>query len=151
MRRLRTTRLLPLLCLLLLQPPAAAAARAPGGELTVADYCELTRALLELSAREWQERVDAAAQKKGDRKEMLRTLERVAKSYRAQQDEVYGRFGMSAREDLRYASDHQSEIESYLEENPEVRDSIESLKARIDALIEQFESAAAGPTEGARR
>ncbi len=146
-----TTRTLTLLCLLLLLPCAGLLARGADGELSVADYCAMTQSLLEISASEWQERVDIAAEKKADRKEMLRKLEEITNRYRARQGEVYSRYGISPRDDLRYAAAHRAEIENYLEENSEVRNSIESLKGRIDALVQQFESATATPTQGAQR
>jgi chromosome segregation ATPase len=152
MRRIRKMPLLMLLGLLLLSySPAALAGARAGDGLTVAGYVEMTQSLLELSLAEWQERIDAATRKKGDRKELLRALEDVSKRYRARREEVYGRYQMSPAADLRYASDHRAEIEGYLEENAELRDALDSLKARLEALIQQFESAMSGPTEGAPR
>jgi transposase len=111
----------------------------------------MTQSLMELSVKEWEERAQAAAANKGDRKKLSAALEDVTKRYRPRREEIYGRYRMTPKEDLRYASDHQPEIADYLDEHADVRDAIDSLKARIDALIEQVESAAAPPAEGAQR
>lgn len=141
-----------LLLLTLAHGPAADARVArPGGGLSVEDYCAMTQSLMELSVSEWEERAQAAAANKGDRKKLAAALEDVTKRYRPRREEVYGRYGMSPKEDLRYASEHQSEIADYLDEHTDVRDALDSLKARINALIEQVESAAPPSQEGAPR
>lgn len=119
--------------------------------ITVEDYCRLTQSLMELSVKEWEQRADLAATNKGDRKQLAAKLEAVTKQYRPLRVEVYSQYGLTPAEDLRYASDHRSEIADYLDEHPDIRDSIESLKARINALIEQVEAAAPTPPEGAQR
>lgn len=140
------------LLLLTLPPGAVSPLPARGGGITVEDYCGLTKSLMELSVKEWEERAQVAAANKGDRKTQAAKLEEVAKEYRPQRGEVYARYGMTPSEDLRFASEHRSEIADYLDEHPEVRDSLDSLKARIDALIEQVESAApAAPPEGGQQ
>lgn len=95
---------------------------------------------MELSIQEWQERVEAANQNKDDRKKLTERLEEITDRNRGLRDETYRRYGMSARDDLRYASAHAKEIESYLEENPDVRNAIGSLKERISSLVQQFEA-----------
>jgi hypothetical protein len=147
------TRTLSTFLLLTMLLPGAAAAYAPpaDGGLTVEDYCLMTQSLMELSVKEWEERAQAAAANKGDRKKLSAALEDVTKRYRPRREEVYGRYAMTPKEDLRYASDHQSEIADYLDEHTEVRDSLDSLKARIDALIDRVESAAPPSTEGGQR
>lgn len=119
--------------------------------ITVEDYCRLTQSLMELSVREWQERLDLAARNKDDRKELSWKLEETTKRNKSLRDEIYSRYGMNLKDDLHYASDHRAEIDSYLEENPEISDSIASLKKRIADLIQQFEAAAKPPSEGAQR
>ena len=142
------TRTLAAFFLLLITFPSGAASPLParGGSLTVEDYCDMTKSLMELSVKEWEERARVAAANKGDRKTQTAKLEEVTKEYRPLREEVYGRYGMTPQEDLRYASEHRQGIADYLDEHPEVRDSLDSLKARIDALIERVESAA--PPEG---
>lgn len=147
------TRTLSTFLLILLSFAPAADARAPrrDGGLTVEDYCLMTRSLMELSVGEWEARAKAAAANKGDRKKLAAALEDVTKRYRPQREEVYARYRMTPKEDLRYASDHQSEIADYLDNHADLRDAIDSLKARIDALIEQVESAAPPSTEGGQQ
>lgn len=140
--------LFPLLLLL-----GTAAGRVPqNGGITVEDYCLMTQSLMELSAEEWEQRAELAAANKGDRKALAAKLEGVTKQYRPLREEVYARYGLTPREDLNYASRHRSEIESYLEENPDLRAALDALKARIDALIDRVESAApAPPPEGGQQ
>lgn len=139
------------LLLLLVLGSAAAWTPPRKGGITVEDYCRLTQSLMELSVKEWEQRADLAATSKGDRKKLTAKLEAVTKEYRPLREEVYSQYGMTSAEDLRYASEHQSEIADYLDEHPDIRDSIDSLKARINALIEQVESATTAPPEGAHR
>lgn len=120
------------------------------GEIPVAEYLRLTQTLMELSVQEWQERVDTATEHKSDRQKLEQKLEEVTERNRSQRNETYRRFGISQKEALQYASSHASEIESYLAENPEVNNSIDSLKERIRMLVEQFE-VAMSPEKGAQR
>lgn len=147
------TRTLSTFLLMLSLSAPAADARAPrrDGGLTVADYCLMTQSLMELSVGEWEERARAAAANKGDRKKLTAALEDVTKRYRPQREEVYDRYHMTPQEDLRYAGDHQSEIADYLDEHTDIRDAIDSLKARIDALIDQVESATPPSPEGGQK
>lgn len=139
-----------LVCSLLLLLGYAAVSRpARAGEIAVEDYVLMTQSLLELSVAEWEERAEVAAAHKGDRKALTAKLEAVAGRHKPRREEVYSRFGLSPGEDLRYATDHRAEIESYLEEHPDARDTLASLKGRIDALIEKVESAA--PPQGVQR
>lgn len=138
------------LLLLLLLPGAAPARALPAGEITVEDYCRLTQSLLELSVKEWEERADLAASNKGDRKAMAAKFEKVTKHFRPLRAEVYARHGMTPAEDLRYASDHRQEIADYFDENPDVRDAFDSLKARLNELIKQVESGNTPPEGGSK-
>jgi hypothetical protein len=151
MRRTKKIRLLPAISFLLLFSFSAMATFGWQDDISVEDYCRLTQSLMELSVQEWQGRLDLATQSKNDRKGLSQKLEAVTKRSKPLRDEIYLHYGMSPKDELRYASDHRPEIESYLEENPEVRDSIDSLKKRIDDLIQRFEAAAPPPSEGAQR
>lgn len=137
------------LLLLLLCPAGLHARRA--GAVTVEDYCLMTQSLMELSVQEWEQRAELAAAGKGDRKALAAKFEEVTKQYRPLREEVYARYGLTPGEDLRFASEHQSEIAGYLEEHPDLRDSLDALKTRINALIDQVESAAPAPPKGEQR
>lgn len=152
--QLITRTLSTLLLLLSLAHGAAVAARAPRPDagLSVEDYCLMTQSLMELSVKEWEERARVVTKNKNDRKKLAADLEDVTKRYRPQRETIYALYGMAPKEDLRFASEHQSEIADYLDEHTDIRDSLDSLKARIDALIEQVESAAsAAPPEGGQQ
>jgi predicted metal-binding transcription factor (methanogenesis marker protein 9) len=120
-------------------------------EISTEEYFQLKQALMELSIQEWQERVEAANQNEDDRRKLTERLDEITDRNRALRDEIYRRHGMSAREDLRYASTHAKEFESYLEENPEVKNSIESLKERLNSLVQQFEAAVKPAEKGAEK
>lgn len=133
---------------------------AQNAELTVEDYCQLTRSLMELSVGEWQDRVSALGQvkggpvevqSKGGNKELLGDLEKISSRHRRLRNQLYKEFKIGRRAYLSFASDHRVEIESYLEEHPEVRADIDSIKDRINRLIEQFESAMSARKEGAKQ
>jgi hypothetical protein len=117
-------------------------------ELTVEDYCRLTISLMQRSVEEWQERVPVAEKTRTDRKKLASALQAVTKKYQDQRTEEYQRFGFDLQTCLHYATDHKTEIEGYLEDNPEVQQAINDLKKQIDTLIQQFESAASPRQEG---
>lgn len=150
MPRQATQRLLSTLffAALLLGLAAVPSARQSG--LTVESYCQLTKSLMEFSVQEWEERVQIVNSHEGDRAELIAKLDAATQRRRPQRDEIFSRYGLGPGEDLRYAAQHRAEIESYLEENAETRESLDALKARVGALIQQFEAAApAPPQEGA--
>jgi hypothetical protein len=120
-------------------------------EIKVSDYCQLTQSRMELSIREWQERLAVAEQSKSDRKKMLAQLEEITKRYDVLQHDLQRQFGISAGDYLRYSSDHQAEIESYLDAHPDVKNGIKSLQERLKDLIDQFESAASAHQEGEQK
>jgi hypothetical protein len=121
---------------------SASGIRAQGKDLTVEDYCRVTISLMQLSVDEWQERVPVAEKIKTDRKKLETGLQAVTKKYVAQRSEALRQFGMDQQSFLRYTTDHKAEIDSYLEDNPEVQQAIDDLQKQIDKLIDQFESLA---------
>jgi hypothetical protein len=116
--------------------------RAQSKDLTVEDYCRLTISLMQLSVDEWQERVPVAEKIKTDRRKLETGLQPVTKKYLAQRSDALKQFGMDQQTYLRFTTDHKTEIDSYLEDNPEVQQAIDDLQKQIDKLIEQFESLA---------
>lgn len=118
-------------------------------EITVENYCHLTKSLMELSVREWRDRLGVAVeQSQATRKEMARSLEKITSRYRKPQNRLYKQYGIGRRSYLHYAGDHKAEIESYLEENPDVRGEIESIRGQINELIQRFETAVSNRREG---
>jgi len=126
-------------------------ARGQSAEMTVEDYCRLTISLMQLSVDEWQERVPVAERIKTDRRKLEAGLQSVTKKFGEQRTEKLKQFGISQQALLNYATEHKTEIESYLEDNPEVREAIEALQKQIDKLIDQFESLASPQPEGAEK
>jgi hypothetical protein len=120
-------------------------------ELTVEDYCRLTISLMQRSVEEWQERVPVAEKTKTDRKKLASALQAVTKKYQDQRTEEYQRFGFDLKTYLHYTTDHKTEIESFLEDNPDVQQSINDLQKQIDNLIQQFESAASPHPDGGQK
>jgi hypothetical protein len=89
------------------------------GELTVAQYVDLTIDRLELARTTWSE----------EGRSPVETEEAaVCQLYETTLSEYYG-----------FAGEHRQEIEDYLAENTEKRDEIEALAAEIDSLIDQLE------------
>lgn len=120
-------------------------------EPSVEDYCRLAISLMQRSVEEWQERVPVAEKIKTDRKKLASALQAVTKKYQEQRIEEYKRFGFDQQTYLHYMTDHKTEIEGYLEENPEVQQAIDALQKQINNLIDQFESAASPRQEGAEK
>jgi hypothetical protein len=151
MRGLNQRALLKTIILLLVFTATRALTLSQPAEPTVEEYLRLTQALMELSVQEWQERVEVATQNRDDRQKLAQKLEEVTDRHSSIRQEMYQRHGMSVRAALLYASKHSAEIESYLEENPDVKSSIESLKERINALVQQFEGMVKPAEEGDRK
>ena len=123
--------------------------RGQNSEFTTENYCQLTKSLMELSALEWRDRVKTAIdQKQSSSKEMVKSLEKLTSQYRKPQNRAYRQYGIGKRFYLRYGSDHKTEIESYLEDNQDVRGEIESIREQINGLIQQFESVMSNRKEG---
>lgn len=127
------------------------AVRAQSRDLSVEDYCRMTISLMQLSVAEWQERVPVAEKIKTDRRKLESALQPVTKKYRDQRAEALKQFGMDQQTYLQYSTEHKTEIDGYLEDNPEVQQAIEDLRKQIDRLIEQFESLASPRPEGAEK
>jgi len=117
-------------------------------DLAVEDYCRMTISLMELSVQEWQERTPVAQKTKSDRPKLEAALQDVTKKYRDLRTEKYKEFGLDQRAYLHYATDHKTEIESYLEDNPEIKQAIDDLQKQINKLIEQFEGVAVPYVKG---
>jgi hypothetical protein len=103
-----------LAALLLLTLPAAAE------ELTVASYVDLTIDRLELAYQTWSQE---------DRSPVETEEAEVCRLYGTDLDAYYA-----------FAGDHRGAIEDFLAENPEKKDTIDSLAADIAAVIEQKEA-----------
>ncbi len=144
----RPRRLLVLTLALLLLVSLASVARAQAKEISVEDYYRLTVSLMELSVQEWQERTPVAEKTKSDRKKLEAALQDVTKKYRDLRGEKFKQFGLDQSAYLHYTTDHKTEIDGYLEDNPEVQQAIDDLKKQINNLIEQFEAAAVPNAKG---
>src|SRR5262245_26344185 len=148
MARLKATGLkaLPLVLLMLWVPGPV---HGQDAELTAERYCLLTKSLMELTAREWKDRIETAkGLKRSPRKEMVERLDSLANQYRKSQNRLYRQFGIGRSAYLSYASDHKIEIESFLEDHQDVKGEIDSIKDQINGLIQKFESVMANRQEG---
>lgn len=146
-----SSRFFALSFVLLLGCSLGSVVRGQSTDLTAEDYCRLTISLMQLSVEEWQERIPVAEKIKTDRKKLETALKPVTEKYREQRSEKYQRFGVDQRAYLHFSSNHKTEIESYLEENPEVQQAIDDLKKEIKRLIDQFESVTTPREEGAEK
>lgn len=125
----------------------ASVASAQRKDLTVEDYCRMTISLMDLSVQEWQERNPVAEKIKG-RQKLEAALQDVTKKYRELRSEKFKKLGLDQSSYLHYATDHKTEIESYLADNPEIKQAIDDLQKQINKLIEQFEGAALPQPKG---
>jgi len=126
----------------------ASVASAQTKDVTVEDYCRMTISLMELSVQEWQERTPVAEKTKGSRQKLEAALKDVTSKYRDLRSEKFKEFGLNQSAYLHYATDHKIEIESYLEDNPEIKQAIDNLQEQINKLIEQFEGVAVPNAKG---
>ena len=122
--------------------------RAQSDEITVRDYCELTKVVMELSVLEWQDRLATAQAVGGEPKQVRERFESLGKQYSHYRSLLHGHFRIPFRTHLRYGADHKAEIRSFLQENAEIRQALESLKSRIDGLIQQLEAVMAAGRKG---
>ena len=103
-----------LIAALLLLSPAAGHA-----ELSVASYVEVTIARLDLAATAWRDTGQPPPAE--------------------ELDELYQSHGIDREAYLCFAGEKSREIEAYLEEHPELRDTIDSLSAEIRREIARGE------------
>jgi len=137
-REVRTKwRAVPLLILSLCAFRPVAADEQP---LPMADYCEVTKRVLLLSAVEWKERLAAAEVNQGDERSLWRALDTITSRHRSYRAKIYGQFGTSAGTVGRFSTDNKDEIRAYLDESPQIRNEIESARQTVTGLIDQFEA-----------
>lgn len=146
---LRARRFVMLTFAILLACVCTSVASAQTKDVTAEDYCRMTISLMDLSVQEWQERTPIAEKKTAtDRKKLEAALQDVTKKYRDLRTEKYKEFGLDQSAYLHYATDHKTEIEDYLEDHPETKQTINQLQEQINKLIEQFEGAAVPRAKG---
>lgn len=126
--------------------PAAAAQT-----MSVEDYWRLTKARLDVSATEWQERLTAAQQANGSRDKLLADSAAITKKYAAAYSQVLADFGMTQEAYLHFPATAPVEVESYLEENAEVKIELDAVRQKIRSLMDAFDDIAGPILSGGSR
>lgn len=163
MQRVRaTTRVLAMLAALVVCSHVVAADEVP---LTSEAYCDLLQRMLKLSELEWKDRVATAETRERNRQQVARNLESTAArmrsvregeavvartmeksldstsaQYRSYRATLLSNFQTSNAVLTRFARANKEALEEYLNENPAVRAETDSIRSRVDALIQRFES-----------
>lgn len=113
---------------------------ADGANLSVGQYWELTKARLELAALEWRDRIASAEQAQGNRETLIANSGAIAAQYAIRHNQLLAKFGVSQQAYLHFATDHSREIESYLEENADLKRVLDNLRKNIQSLIQRLDS-----------
>lgn len=93
-------------------------------DLSIEAYFDVTLARLELAATRWEQT------RSGPTEEEMEAL--------------FAQHGTTTEAYHAYAGEHRQEVEGYLEANPEAREAVDALSARIQTAIDQ---ASTEPTE----
>jgi hypothetical protein len=111
---------------------------------SAADYWQLNKARLELAAMEWQERITAAEQARGDRKVLLARSTAITKQFAEAHRSLHAKFGTNPQAYLHFATDHAKEVQSYLEDEQhvDVKRELEQLRENVQTLMQRFDSVA---------
>jgi hypothetical protein len=126
------------------------AAAEPEG-LTLDNYFQLTKVRLQAAAIEWQARIAAAQQAKGDRKMLLTRSNAISKEYAGYHRQLHAKFDTNPIAFVRFGTEHAREIDSYLAGNPQVKQEIDSLRQTVEGLMQTFDSLAAPMLAGGQK
>jgi len=121
------------------------------GDFTLDNYFQLTKVRLQAAAIEWQARIAAAQQAKGDRKMLLTRSNAISKEYAGYHRQFHAKFGTNPITYMRFGTEHAKEIDSYLEENPQVKQEIDSLRQTVEGLMQTFDSISAPMLAGGQK
>ena len=112
--------------------------------LTVAEYCQLTVETLQLSVGAATERLEAAAQNATDAAAYFKQLQTIEDRYKEMRDQLYGRYGTSSAEYLKFMRKNKDAVNSYIQTHGEIKAKIESLTKQARDLSQQQESVVMG-------
>ena len=108
--------------------------------LTVEEYCQLKMEWLSYERQVWQNKIDLLNQYHSDPDMFLAKEAQLCNEEKSACEEFLKTYGTNSEEfHLVFPNEHGVEIDTYLENNPEIRDQIDSLSAQNDSLISQYE------------
>jgi hypothetical protein len=116
-------------------------AAGPAIALTPQEYCALSRDLMALSVQEWQEKARVAKENQGASKEALvEALQRLERTSRAQQEQLYRSYATTYQDYLRFPSGEGGALDAYLASNPDLSKEIEDLSAQVEGYGQEVEA-----------
>jgi ABC-type transporter Mla subunit MlaD len=119
-----------------------------GADLSVEQYWQLTKARLELSSMDWQERLTAATQANGNRETLIEQSAAIAAIYRTRHDQLLTTFGVTQQAYRHYAADHAREIESFLDGHAELKRELDDLRKTIQTSIDSLDAIVGAAMKG---
>ena len=112
--------------------------------MTVPQYCQLTLDLLQASANNAGERLEAAQQSANSPSEYFKQLQTIEDGHKAARDQLYTRYGTTPAEYLNFMRKNKNAVDSYIQNHQEIRAQIDSLTSQARDLAQQQESIVLG-------
>lgn len=108
--------------------------------LSAEEYCQVAEKLLEISIQEITERNAVGSFTMPNQAAYLEHFETVARKYRIKRDQVFTAFSTTSGEYLRYGAEHRQSVNAFFENNPDKKNTIDSLSHQLEGLRTQYES-----------
>jgi chromosome segregation ATPase len=109
-------------------------------EISADSYCQLTVQCMQKEISNLQELIALTNQYIGDPQTLARQEEIKRVEFDQKKTALFSSFGTTAEEYVLYMGVHKQEVNKYLEDNPGVKQQIESLSAQINSLIDEYEA-----------
>lgn len=108
--------------------------------LSVEEYCLVAEKLLEISIQELEERGSTALSSGQDQNLYSKTSEGIFKKYRRKREILFADYGTTMGDYLRYGAEQNRKVNAFLENNPDKKNTIDSLSSQLKGLRMQYES-----------
>lgn len=112
-------------------------------DLTPASYCQILKATLDLSAREWQERI-AVLRQSGSTAEKRARVSAIETRYASNRASLFVSAGTGRAAWMKFGSTNGKEIRAYLAKEHAVRAAVDDAQAKVTGLIAEAEALAEG-------
>lgn len=109
-------------------------------EISVDSYCQLSIQSLQQEVKNFQELIGIANQYKND-PERFYQLEKVKQiEFKNTKDALFASFGTTSQEYIVYMGENQQKVDTYLIDNPDIKQQIDDLAGQVRALLQEYET-----------
>ncbi len=109
-------------------------------EISADSYCQLIVQSMQKEISNLQELTALTNQYIGDPQTLAQQEEIKRTEFDQAKNALFSSFGTTAEEYVLYMGVHKQEVDKYLEDNPGVKQQIESLSAQLNSVMEEYES-----------